>query len=379
MARLVKSCDYVYVEMERDLERQITGGQLKPGDCILSENMLSQRYRISRMSARKGVEHLVARGLLYRVPGKGTFVGDIGALGEGRNQVQRVVSFIVPDIEDVFIADVYQGVRDACRATGETVIVQSSDRSIEKENANLAFLLNHRIQGALIFPNWGRANVEAIVRLKQRGFPFVLIDRFFTDIDTDYVGVENRGGAMVAVAHLVQLGHRRIAHIRGTEGSSNYERWEGYRDALAGAGITYDGALVRAINAGSAENSMRFEPDDIGGFEEMRSLLALPQRPTAVFAGNDYLAIGAMRAIKAAGLVVPRDVAVIGFDDLRISAVLEIPLTTVRQPKYEIGRSAAEILIRKLRTGSHAPASGYRRIVLSTRLVVRSSCGGAAV
>ena len=368
-----KNNAYVYGAMEDDLMRQIRSGALGAGDCILSENELSRKYNISRVSVRRGIARLAQKGLLRRAPGKGTFV--TGPDGEEVSTGRATLSFIVPDIEDIFISELHRGMEEACGKMGYEVIVQSCDCRPEKENQRLMRLKDQPVGGAVIFPNWGRFNTDAIFYLKQNNVPFVLIDRYFRDIDADYVVVDNLKGACDAVGHLVKLGHKRIAHLCGVPCTANEDRCEGYKQGLAKAGICYDPGLVRQIAPDHTSGSSRFEPDDVGGYVETKKILALKKRPTAIFAGNDYLAIGALKAIKEAGLRVPKDIALVGFDDLKISALLETPLTTVRQPKREMGKKAAEILIEKIKAGQTGAPWAFKRVVLKTGLVIRKSCG----
>ena len=360
--------------MENDLESQILAGVLKPGECILSENELSQKYSLSRRSSRQAISNLVAKNLLYRIPGKGTFVANELILGPSQAR-QVTVSFIVPDIDDIFISEICKGVQDAANSANCNLIIQSSNGSIEKENSNIEYSMSTHINGAIIFPNRGRANIDAIYKLKRAAIPFVLIDRYFRDIDTDYVVVDNKKGAFDATMHLVNLGHKKIAHLYGTEGSANDDRLEGYRTALAAAGIVFNSEyLVKMESDKLLSMGDRFEPDKQGGYEGMKSLLALKKRPTAVFAGNDYQAIGAMQAVKEAGLSVPDDLAMVGFDDLKFSALLEVPLTTIKQPKNEIGLRAFGILLDRI---SKNPFDQYLHEVLDTELIIRRSCGGS--
>lgn len=370
MGILKKDNSYVYAILERDFEEQIRKGILAPGECILSEIELARKYNISRRSSRQAISNLVDKKLLRRIPGKGTFVCDV----QERRIHYELVSFIVPDVGDLFITEVLKGLQEAV-GNGYKLIIQSSSRQPERENENIELLIQQNVSGAVIFPNWGRLNAETVLRLKKSDVPFVLIDRYFRDIDTDYVVVDNRGGAFKAVAHLAKLGHRRIGHLYGTEGTANDDRLEGYRDALADAGIVYSQAFVRRIPS-SVKCDHRFEPDYAGGYEAMKQLLALPERPSAVFAGNDYLAIGAMKALKEAGLRIPGDMALVGFDDLSISAILDPSLTTVRQPKNEIGRKAAEILTEKIQSMRNGKPREMAHVVLPTELVVRESSGG---
>jgi len=376
MQGLRKDISYVYAGVERDLLDQIRSGLLKGGECILSENEISRKYNISRRSARKAIDNLITKNLLYRIPGKGTFVSENAGSG-GAADPALIISYIVPDIDDMFIAEICRGLQEEANRNSCNLLIQSSNGSIEQENQNIKYLANHHVHGAVIFPNWGRANVDALFRLKEMKIPFVLVDRYYSDFDTDYVVVDNYGGAHDAVMHLIKCGHRRIAHLYGTAGSANDARLQGYLTALGESGLVYSPAYVRKMGTNVVrQNGDRFEPDIEGGYRNMCELLALPEPPTAVFAGNDYQAIGAMRAIKEAGKKVPDDIAVIGFDDLKFSSLIEPPLTTVRQPKYDIGRAAFRILLQRIHHHDENDTwNSHLHEILKTELIVRKSCG----
>jgi len=362
----------LYLQLEAIIRDGIETGTWKAGDMLPAEEEFCRKYDIGQITVKRALRDLTKEGLLSRIKGKGTFVKLNGIPVVSRGQR---ISLIVPDIQDIFISEVYQGIEEIAVAKGYQVATYSSGRLIEKENRNIEALGENNEKGAIIFPYWGRFNAGRILELKRKDFPFVLIDRYFPEVQTNTVTVDNIGGASAAVAHLIELGHRRIGHVGGVSCTSNEDRLEGYRRALGEAGISYDADMVRRITATDMDGSIRFEPDDIGGYKQMRELLSMPESPTAVFTGNDYIALGAIKAVREAGLKIPDDVAVVGFDDLKFSASLEVPLTTVRQPKYEIGKTAACILMEKIE-GRDAE---MRRVVLPTSLVVRESCGTEAV
>jgi LacI family transcriptional regulator len=179
----------------------------------------------------------------------------------------------------------------------------------------------------------------------------------------NWVDVENREGARQAVAHLLALGHRRVATITGPlHMAVALDRRDGYKQALLEAGLAVDPALIA-----------RGDFTQEGGYRAMSQLLSLPQPPTAVFVASDAMAIGALRAAREAGRAVPGDVAVVGFDDLPSAAFASPPLSTVHQPIYDLGATAANLLADRL---DGAEQSSPVHICLPTRLVVRQSCGG---
>lgn len=363
----------LYLQLREIIRNQIKTGEKTPGSLIPHEHELCRIYNVSRPTVIHALKELTNEGLLIRIKSKGTFVaGTLESKGISHNKYTRV-AFIVPDIEDVFISEIYRGIADVTNSNGYKLIVFSSERRVEKEMENLEMLKEIRVDGAIIFPNWGRINAGQILKLKKDKFPFVLIDRYFRDIDTDRVTVDNTKGAYIAVMHLAKLGHKKIAHIMGTENTGNEDRLEGYRKALGKANIPYNPDLIRKISPVNYGESIRFEPDDIGGYKETKILLSKRPRATAIFAGNDYLALGAMRAVKEKKLKIPQDIALVGFDDLKFASTLEVPFTTIRQPKYEIGKSAANLLIQKIAEEELNPQPQH--IVLETKLIIRKSCG----
>jgi DNA-binding LacI/PurR family transcriptional regulator len=199
-----------------------------------------------------------------------------------------------------------------------------------------------------------------LAQLAEERFPLILHGRL-DGYDFPCVDVDNRAGAYQAVTHLLSLGHRRIGFISNAplSYSGAQDRFAGYREALAEYDIPLDDGLVRTAV---------FLPET--GRAAMESLLSQPERPTAVFAAGDVVAIGAMRAVHRAGLRIPDDLAVIGFDDIFLAAQTQPPLTTVRVPAYGLGWTAAEILISLIR-GDEEVSS----VVLETELVIRESCG----
>jgi LacI family transcriptional regulator len=224
---------------------------------------------------------------------------------------------------------------------------------------NLRFYCDGRCDGLLLVaPPTDHAILAA---LKQKEIPFVVVSDLTTDPDISGVDVDNRAAACAMVGYLVAQGHRRIAMLGGHASlSSAPQRLQGYRDALAEAGIPYDEGLFLpgAYNQDT-------------GYERARKLMCLPEahRPTALFCCSDAIAFGALRAFKELGYQVPCDVSVAGFDDVFMAALTQPPLTTVRQPLRQIGERAAEVLLSQIQ--DRVP--GIQKEVLPTELILRDS------
>jgi LacI family transcriptional regulator, galactose operon repressor len=282
------------------------------------------------------------------------------ALARGlRRRETRMLGMVVPDNRNLYFAELARSVEDACFERGYNVILCNSDEDPAKESAYLSLLAEKRVDGIVfVASSTDRSGVQALL---QHKIPVVALDRELKGVTCDSIIVDNRDGGRQATMHLIGGNHRRIGCISGPKNlTSAKERLQGYRDALAEAGLRVEPALIQM-------GDFHIE----GGYTAVQALLDLPTRVTAIFAANDLMAIGAIRGIAARGLRVPEDVAVVGFDDIALAMYSEPPLTTVRQPIREIGKLATELIMGRVNGERKEPQS--RR--LKTSLIVRESCG----
>ena len=275
------------------------------------------------------------------------------------------IGLIVPDNSNPFFAEIARGVEDVCFQEGYRVFLCNSDENPDKEYHYCQSLINQQTAGVILIS--ARQAIDTARRLIERSIPVVQVDRELPDVATDVILADSYGGAYQATRYLLDLGHRRIACLTGpTLRAVIMQRLAGYRDALTERSITPDPVL---IHSGS---NARFET----GFTAAPILLGLPDPPTAVLSFNDLMAIGFMHYAAEAGLAVPEQLSVVGFDDVRLARFVLPALTTVAQPKYEMGRQATELLLRRIRGEDSPPV----RRVLEVSLVVRNSTappGGA--
>jgi len=277
------------------------------------------------------------------------------ALSGGRT---GLVGVTLPMIQASYFAMLAGGVAEALYVHDLRAVICPTRHEHEREVGLLERLMHGTTEGAvLILPS---ESSEELLLLRERGYPFVVLDpKQPLAPGIACVSAANVAGAAAATRHLLELGHRRIGAVTGPAGwCATEERLAGYRAQLAGAGLSRDPAL---------EQETDFEVT--GGRAAAERLLSLPDRPTAILAFNDNIAVGALQAARARGLVLPRDLSVVGFDDAEHSALVTPALTTVRQPLGEMARMAVELLRRQL---SDAPIEELR-IELGTRLVVRES------
>lgn len=261
--------------------------------------------------------------------------------------------------QDAFLPEVIRGVSSVTGERGYRVLLESVE-DVTRPNAYIGLVRQAHIDGMIL--SGPRSDDSQLLRLRQEGFPVVLMGQL-PQAELAFVDVDNVNAARMAVQHLIGLGHRRIACITNAplEYTAAADRLRGYQMALETAGLPFDSNLVRYGDF--TERS---------GFEAMLSLLGLPQRPTAVFVGSDVVALGVLRAARLAGLNVPRDLALVGFDDIPLAQYIDPPLTTVRLPAQRLGAQAAQMLIRMLEQGTAASS-----LLLDTELVIRQSCGAS--
>lgn len=279
-----------------------------------------------------------------------------------RSQKAHTVAVLIPNIQNPFFTGVLRGIEDLLQATDYTLILGNSDDNPAREKGYLDLLRADGVGGIILVP--GLEGAKAYREALDDGIPIVSIDRFVADLEADSVTVANAEGAAAAVRHLVGLGHRRIAIATGPANvSTAAERLSGYLSALTESKVPRDKELIQHV-------VFRQE----GGYEAASRLLSLPDPPTAIFAASDFIALGVLRALHERRRRIPEDCAVVTFDDMPWAAALSPPLTAVAQPTYEIGATAARLLLARIRD----PERPQERVRLQTQLIVRASCGAKA-
>jgi LacI family transcriptional regulator len=270
------------------------------------------------------------------------------------------VGVIVPTLLHPFFAEVLEGLSSAMKQAGYAVMISSSMEDPVIEEAAIEQLLGHRMDGLII----ASCNFSPIKfrQLKEQEIPFVLIDRFFPDFRTDFVGVDDRAVGRIATEHLIAMGCKRIAHIRGLPFTTGVGRFEGYKLALEEHGMKFDSSLVTPYMTADARDWQR-------SLLAMRSLLA-GKRPDGVFCYNDPMAIAAVDVALEAGLRIPKDIAFIGCDNLHYDDSLRVPLSSVDHHSSQVGARAAKLLLRRLKDKT---AGASRQILMQPSLVIRDS------
>jgi LacI family transcriptional regulator len=279
------------------------------------------------------------------------------------SRATHTVGLVVGDIENPFFAAAARGLADVLEPEGYTVLLANSDESAQRELRAVETLRDRRVDGMVVVPS-EIASAPHLTDLVQSGVAMVQLDRAVRGLAADAVMVDNEVGARRAVEHLIGLGHTRIGIVSDRpDVSSSADRIEGYRRALRATGLPH-GRELESIGGSTQAD----------GFAAAHRLLSAPDRPTAVFTANNFMTVGTLLAIRRLGLRVPADVALVGFDDLDWTTLVEPAVTVISQPVTALGRTAGERLLARLGGDDGRP----RTIRLHTELIVRGSCGAQA-
>ncbi len=362
------SSTVLYRQLANALRQQILDGTMPGGTSLPTEFELSATYGVSRGTVRQALGLLSDEGLVERVPGRGTFVRHQDRPAPSRSH-ERTIGLIVPSSNDQLSMNILVGAESVAKHRGYQVVFNHSNESLQQEDEDVQRLREDGVGGLIVFPVSNIEHDETLLRLHAQAFPFVLVDRFFPTLDCDRVTVDNFGGGYRAAEHLVILGHSRIAFLHqsgaGIKTTSVRDRYLGYRKALDDYDLPFEETWVASLR------DEDLSPDAANIPTSCVRYLQRSDRPDAVFAANDFIAIGLLSAAASVGVRVPDELAIVGFDNLSITAQIHPPLTTINQPRVDVGVRAAQLLIDRIEGKSGPPES----IVLPTSLVIRDSCG----
>ena len=272
------------------------------------------------------------------------------------------IGLVVPDLLHPFFANVAKAISKEIQAKGYSLLISSSDEEPELEHKEIQQLLARRVDVMILASV--QHTVQNLRSLATQKTPYILIDRNFAGLESNFVGVDDHAVGVLATSHLIEQGCRQIAHIQGPEVSTAAGRLEGYKEALAAHQMApLPGHLVSIGSSGDHRG-------EEAGFEAARRLLAHRKRPDGIFCFNDPVALGAMRAILEAGLSIPEDIAVVGCGNLSYADFLRVPLSSVDQGSARIGKTAASLAL-KLAQNRVQPAP--KTELIEPHVVVRAS------
>jgi len=350
----------LFDRIKEHLRQRMASGELRPGDRLPSLPELCAEHGVSAITARRALTDLVAEGLLRGEQGRGMFVALPPSSG--------TFGLVLPGAGSAFVDAIRRGVEREL-GSAAPLLLGISDHDPLREAELVARMASERVAGVILLPSTAQRDAESDARLRTLvagGLRLVMVDRSI-DLPVDRIASDNRGGGALAAEHLLALGHRRIAFVYAHECGTFSDRRRGWEEALRRHGVQPDAALVR----GGWEPARDYEAC---GYLHTLELFHLPQPPTAIYAGNDAIAMGVLRALDFLGRDVPGTVSLVGTDDADLARLANPPLTTVRQDCEAIGRAAVAVLRRRL-AGDAGPLEDQR---IATSLVVRASTAAVA-
>lgn len=278
-----------------------------------------------------------------------------------KNNKTKIIGVIVPEIKHDFFSSAISGIEDVAYNSGFTILVCQSNEDYKREVINIGSLIQQRVAGIIASISQTTDNSNHFQKILDHGIPLVFFDRVSKEIKANKVIIDNAKSACIAVTHLISRGYKRIAHLAGPQILEIcQERLNGYKEALKNRGL--------AIK----DNYIQFGGlDDKDGYNSMDNLLKQKVKPDAIFAVNATVAIGAYQRIREAGIKIPSEIGIVGFSNNKIMTLVDPPLTAINQPSFEMGKRAAQILLKMIE--SKNKSLKFRTIVLNADLIIRDS------
>lgn len=275
-----------------------------------------------------------------------------------RSRKSAIIGLIVSDIENPFFQQVSRAVEDAAHEQGYSVMLCNNDEDPDKEQRYLHLIRDENLAGIILSPT--RQTADNFSATSELNIPMVVIDRRVSNAEVDNVLIDNVPAAQALATHLVEHGYHRIGAIFGMGSTTGRERREGFVRSLKAHNIQPSSDLIKFTN-----------PREKDGYNTTMALLQLPEPPDAIFASNSLLAAGALRALREGKKAIPEEVALVSFDETMWAKLIVPALTVIEQPTYEIGRTATELLIKRIED----PTRSNREVILKAKLNLRQSCG----
>ena len=360
-----KSASLKYQQIEEELKQLILEEQIKPGEKMPSENVLTAKYGVSRQTVRKAISNLINEGFVYAVQGSGTFCSDASRFKKDSKDIAVVMTYL----SDYIFPKVISGIDSVLSENGYSIVLKNTNNSRTREIQCLENLIEKNIDGIIIEPS--KSNVFCkhkylYDRLDSYGIPYIFIQGAYSVMeDKPHVIMDDEKGAYLLTEHLIKLGHRNILGVFKSDDTQGQNRHKGYAKALAKEGIAYD-----------PENVIWFYTEDraVHPYTTLQKMIQSGKKVDAIVAYNDQIAFHLIKAIRELGLKVPEDISITGYDNSQTSANTDITLTTIVHPQQELGKIAAEALLKMIR-GEEVD----KKIVIEPKLITGNSCKNRAI
>ena len=356
----------LYEQIEENIKQQIKSGELKEGEQIGSQNELAKKYDVSVITIKKALLNLVNNGYLYTRVGKGTYVANKAEEQPKKFLNEKTIGLVLRDLKHPFFSMIVHSIEEKAYELGYTILLSSSSNQIEREESQINHFINLGVDGLIIASLSLEYTANSYVqKLQEQNFPYIMIS-YMHDPQYWFVGSDNETGGFLATEHLINQGYKKIGYVHiGSNNLLSEVRKNGYTRALIEYDIPFDAKMVYSLGK---------EPYDTGedrmqlGYEFGKSFEKWNDKPEALFFYCDSAAIGFIKYMNEAGIRVPDDIAVVGYDDIEIASLASVPLTTIKQPADRIGRTAVDVLNNRI-TGHDA----INRITYIPKLIERIS------
>ncbi|MBM7582931.1 GntR family transcriptional regulator of arabinose operon [Caldicoprobacter guelmensis] len=325
-----------YQRLKKYIIETIQHKQLKFGDRIFSENELAKKFNISRHTVRQAIGELVNEGWVYRVHGKGTFVGNGPC---GREEKTHTIGVITTYLNDYIFPSIVRGIDSVLLAQGYNMLLSCTYNQHQMERLCLENLRNHPIAGLIVEPTKSalpNPNLDLYQELRQKNIPILFIHGCYNDFDCSYVVEDDIWAGYIATKHLIELGHTKIGGIFKKDDIQGHYRFAGFKKALEETGLEVVSSRV-----------LWFDTEDAIDFEScmLQPLMHLLQGCSGIVCYNDQVAIKVIDVLRGMNLSVPEDISLVSFDDSQLAVASEVKLTTVAHPQEELGQQAATALL----------------------------------
>ena len=347
-----------YFQLQTWLIEQIDQGVFKPGDKIPTEDELSKLTGLARATIRQAIQNLVNMGHLLRKKRLGTFVVDVQIAKDKKT----IVGILIPDIRAGYAPVLARGAEDEAAKSKHSLILCNTDDLYVKADFHADRLIDQSVSGVIFVPTAAPDEKNHIIveKFLRKNIPVVLADRLIPGMDVDYVTTDNFQGAYNLTKYLIDKGHTHIALTLSNRFTSERDRYEGYKKALTDHSIPIDSNIIAIHDGPYAEKPY---------LAYARRLLKISRHISAIFAGQDRVAYLIYSVAEEMGISIPKDLSLVGYDDLRPTCSHIISLTTMHQPIYEMGQESMKLILQRIQNKGRES----KHIILKSHLVERTS------
>lgn len=360
----LKKPDPLYLQIAEDVISRIASGQMGVGDQLGSQQQMAREYGVSLMTIKKAMTHLSHLGWVYGRVGKGSFVAKRSAVPQV--SAHRSIGIVLSNLRSAFFSLIVQAVEEAAYRSGYSILVANTTGQPEKEERQIHHFRKIGASGLIIASLRHVYHATPTIQmLRREGFPFVMVS-YMDDPEIPFVGTDHEEGGYLAGRHLVRLGYQRIGYVNAERGHLVGElRKQGFFRALRESGREPDPRFLYRLRVHGVRDYFQ------AGIEfGQRFVRSSGQRPDALFMYNDPAALGFQKTVLEAGLRIPDDIAIVGFDNIEQCEYAALPLSTIQQPIARIGAKAFDVVLSRIEGRAHDI-----RTVFHPELIVRRSCG----